>query len=185
MGNTTRPTGISILAVLHIVGGVLGFMVTMFLVVQFGRNQEAQQALTALGLPPALLIAAIVFIFGLAIASGIGMWKGRKWGWYLGSLYYMYSVVRNANALITIPMLINSIPPEELAGARHGPSYYYVKHGGRVLVHFLLYLYFFKSNVREFFSLAEQKKWKPVLAGLSLCIAIAVATNFVTRIMNR
>ena len=113
------------------------------------------------------------------------MWKGRRWGWYLGSFYYMYSIVRNANALITIPILMSSIPPEDLSSMSRGPSYYYIKHGGRIIVHFLLYLYFFKINVREFFSLAEKKKWKPILAELSICLGIAATVSIMARLMNR
>jgi hypothetical protein len=184
MEEKKRPVGTSILAVIHIAGGILGAIVTVFLVNQLGKNPEAHHGLAALGLPPALLIVAIVFIFGLGIASGIGMWKGRKWGWYLGSFYYMYSIIRNLNALVTIPMLMNSMPPEELANMSKGPSYYYIKHGGRVIIHLLLYLYFFKGSVREYFSLTEQNKWKPFLVELGICIGIAAVVSITVRLMN-
>jgi len=184
MEEKKRPVGISILAVLNIVGGVLGAIVGIFLVIQLGKNPEVQQGLAMIGLPPALLKVAYFLIFGLAIASGIGMWKGRKWGWYLGSFSYMYSIVRNANALVTLPLLMNSIPPEDLANMDRDPSYYYVKHGSRVIVSFLVYLYFFKGNVREFFSLTEQKKWKPILAEIGICIGIAAVVSMIAGVMN-
>lgn len=185
MGHTTRPTGISILAVLHILSGALGFIVIASLVAQFRQNPEALQFLNTLGLPPALFIFAIVLLFSLSTVSGIGMWKGKRWGWYLGSFYYLYSVVRNAITLITIPVLTRFISPEEFAEAGYGPSYYYVKYGGRVLVNLLIYLYFFKSNVREFFALAEYQKWKPVVIELWICVAIVVMTNVVARMISR
>lgn len=188
MEEKKRPVGISILAGFHIVGGILGAIVIVFLVAQLGRKPEAQegfeQVLAMLGLPPALLVVAIVFIFGLSIASGIVMWKGIKWGWYLGSFYCMYIIVLNVNALFTIPMLMSSASPEELANMSRGPTYYYVKYGGRVIFHILLYLYFFKGNVREFFSLTEQKKWKPVLAELGVCIGIVAVFSIIARVMN-
>ena len=133
---------------------------------------------------PALFVACILVIAGLGIASGIGMWKGKKWGWYLGSFYYMYSIVTNANAFITIPMLINSFPPGELANTSRGPSYYYTKYAVRLTIHFLLYLYLFKGNVREFFSLSEHKKWKPILAELGVCIGIAAVVSMLASVGN-
>lgn len=182
-----RPIGISILAVLHIAGGILGAIVIAFLIAQFGKNPEAQQnfaqILAILGLPPALIIVSIILIFGLSVASGIGMWKGKKWGWYLGSFYYMYNMVRNANALVTIPLLMNSMSSDELENMSREPLYYYIKHGSRVIVSLLLYLYFFKGNVREFFSLSEQKKWKPILAELGICIGITTVVSIIAEIM--
>jgi len=109
MEEKKRPIRTSLLAVLHVAGGILGAIGTFFLVVQLGKNPEYQQGFDMLGLPPALLIVAIVFSCGLGIASGMGMWRGRKWGWYLGSFCYMYSIVRGANALATIPILMSSI----------------------------------------------------------------------------
>ena len=151
MEERKRPIGISILAVLNIAFGILGAIYTV--------------GLTIFGSPLAFRIVTAVFIFGLAIASGIGMWNGRKWGWYLGSFWYMYSIVRNAIALL----LLIFVPPEELSNTGAHPPYYYF---GRLIVFFLLYLYLFKGNVRDFFSLPEQKKWKPILAELGICIVI-------------
>ena len=102
------------------------------------------------------------------------MWLGKKWGWFLGAFYYAYSVVRNLNALIMIPGLLGSVPPEELAEATRGPSYYYAKHGSRVVVHALIYLYFFKRNVRDYFCLSRHRKWKAAAAQFAVCILIAV-----------
>lgn len=184
MEESKRPVGISILAVLHVAGGVLAGVVTPFLIVLLNKNPKAQEAISAMGLTPALLVGGIGIILVLAIASGIGMWKGRKWGWYLGSFLYMYSIVRNANALAAIPMLMNSIPPEEIANMSRGPSYYYIKYSARIIVHSLIYLYFFKGNVRGFFSLSEQKKWKPVLSQLGICIGFAVVISILARITN-
>ena len=62
------------------------------------------------------------------------------------------------------------------------PSDYYLKHGARIVVHLLIFLYFFKGNVREFFSLTEQKKWKPVLAETGICIGIAAVFTIIARL---
>jgi len=54
----------------------------------------------------------------------------------------------------------------------------------KIIIFLLLYLYFFKGNVREFFSLAEQNKWKPILAELGICIGIGAAVSIVAKVMN-
>jgi hypothetical protein len=168
-----RPKGISILAVLHLIGGVIGAIAIIPLVLTFIEVPEASQALDEMGIPPISVLINLTFILIITIASGIGMWRGKRWGWYLGSFYYLYSVFRNASALISLPRMLAYIPPEEMENAQHQPSFYYAKHIGRVIVHFLFYLYFFKGNVREFFSITEQKKWQPIAIEFGICVAIS------------
>jgi hypothetical protein len=83
------------------------------------------------------------------------MWLGKTWGWWLGTFYYVYSIFRNANALITIPALV-----EQFGEPTRGAEYYYVKHGTRIIIHFFLILYFYKGNVVNYFNLGEYPKWK-------------------------
>jgi hypothetical protein len=88
------------------------------MIIVFLANPEFRQRLSIfsfLGFPTSLLIFSIVFLFALGIASGVGMWKGRKWGWYLGTFYYIYSITRNANALLAVSIFINSMSPGETA----------------------------------------------------------------------
>ena len=171
--NMKRPKGISILSILHLIGGVSGALLIAPVVAEFNQSPEASQIFNAMGIPPLSILINIILILTIALASGIGMWNGKKWGWYLGSFYYLYSVFRNAGALISIPRLCSQIPPQEMETLAHQPSYYYAKHATRVVVHFLLYLYFFKGNVRDFFAVSEQKKWKPVIIELGTCLAIS------------
>lgn len=182
MGEKKRPVGMAILSLLHIAGGIFGAYYMISVLAQLGDNLGARQRFDVMGLPPVLLVVAAFFIFGLAIASGIGMWMGRRWGWYLGSFYYVYSIARSVNVIATIPVLMSSMSPGEVAGMSQAPSDYYLKHGARIVVHLLIFLYFFKGNVREFFSLTEQKKWKPVLAETGICIGIAAVFTIIARL---
>ncbi len=77
---TTRPVGVSILAALHLVGGVLLFG-AQFLV--FANLEAIEESLRVIGISPVLLIIGATFLALLSIASGVGMWMGTKWGWWL------------------------------------------------------------------------------------------------------
>jgi len=177
MEEKKRPIGISILAVGSIVVGILGGVLTILALAILSDNPEAKQRVAAFGLPPVLWTVAIVSLFALPIALGAWMWMGKKWGWYLISFLCMYNIMVNANALITIPTMLNSIPPDQLANMAHSPQYYYVKCGFTLVTNFLCYVYLFKGNVREFFSLSDQKKWKPILVEMAICLIIAGVVN--------
>ena len=110
--------------------------------------------------------------------------KGNKWGWRLGSFYYICSVVGNTSTLITMPILIRSMSVEEMRAMSHGVPYFYAECGGYAIVHFLLYLYFFKGNVRAYFSISEQKKCRLILIQTVICLGIAAVVSAIARIVG-
>lgn len=163
-----RPVGLSILAVLHVIGGIVLFCVQFLL---WSRFEEMQQPMQAIGVPPILLLVAVMFLSLLAIASGIGMWTGARWGWWAAAFYYIYSIFRNAAALITVAQLA-----EHIEGAR-SPGYYVVKHTGRIIVHALILLYLMKGNVLEFFDLRSLNKAKALGLLITICASITLVTT--------
>ena len=172
-----RPVGISVLSGLHIVAGILGAISAVLLANQFRNNLEGREAASAMGIPPSLYVLSVVFLVALALVSGIGMLTGKKWGWHLGSFAYLYTVLLNLNALLTLPTLFSSLSAEEIAQLSRNPQYYYVKYSVRLVMSFLIYRYFFKGNVRAFFDLSEQKRWKPVLVQIGVCIGVTAIVN--------
>jgi hypothetical protein len=173
---TSRPVGVSILAVLHLVGGVLLFGAQFLL---FSNLEAMEDPLRSIGIPPVLLIIGVMFLAILAIASSVGMWMGTKWGWWLAAFYYVYSVFRNGSALFTVVAMA-----DQLEGASRGPEYYMVKHGARIVIHILLFLYFFKGNVLEFFGLEALSKANAAGILVGVCIAITVAMSAIGMISN-
>ena len=159
-----RPVGVSILSALHIVGGVLLLGLQVFML---AKLDEVSKGLSDAGIPPALLIMGMLLLAGIALASGIGMWLGTRWGWWCATFYYVYSIARHANAFLTV-----SAFAEDLEGSSRGPGYYYAKFGGRVLFHFLLLLYFFKSNVLQYFGMEHVRKIKAV--GILIAITFLI-----------
>lgn len=170
----TRPVGVSILAVLHFIGGILLFGAQFLL---FANLRAMDESLRSFGIPPALLIIGVMFLAILAIASAVGMWTGTKWGWWLAAFYYVYSIFRNGSALLTVVALA-----DQLEGGSRGPEYYMIKYGGRVVVHLLLFLYFFKANVLEYFGMETLSKLKAVGILVGICIAILAVTSAISLI---
>ena len=164
-----RPVGISILAVLHVIGGI-GLFGVQFLM--FANLQTMEETLRTIGIPPILLIVGVMFLAILAIASGVGMWLGKAWGWWLGSFYYVYSIFRNVSALLMVFAMA-----DQFDGGSRGPEFYVFKHSFRIVIHFLLFLYFFKSNVLGFFGLSSLNKGQAIGILVGVCIALVVATS--------
>jgi hypothetical protein len=173
-----RPIGISILTFLHFTGG-LGMVVFGAAVpVMVSRKPEIADAVAAAGYSIPMLLIAMLIIGGLAIGSAIGMWRGARWGWYLGSFYYAYSIVRNISAIANVYLLFENLPVEEVVAMQRGPEYHYWKFSGRLFICALLFLYFFKENVLEFFGLTNVSRLKVVLIEFGICVVIAIAFTF-------
>ncbi|MCM2373534.1 hypothetical protein [Aporhodopirellula aestuarii] len=171
-----RPVGVTLLAALNFIGGVLLFGVQFLLIANLGAMEES---LRTVGIPPILMIVGVMFLALLAIASGVGMWLGTKWGWWLASFYYVYSVFRNGSALLTVISMA-----DQLEDTARGPGYYIAKHSVRIVIHALLFLYFFKGNVLAFFGLANLNKGQAVGILIGACTAISVAMTAVGLALN-
>jgi len=164
-----RPVWVSVLAVLHFVGGFV-YLGTQFI---FLANLNViEPTLHTFGMTSGLMIFALMVLAILSIASGIGMWIGVKWGWWLGAFYYIYSIFRNASAVLMVISMTNVLE----VGSRE-PEYYLIKHSGRIVLHFLIFLYFFKGNVLEFFHLEGLSKPKAIGIMVGICIVISAVVS--------
>jgi hypothetical protein len=168
-----RPVGITILAVLYIIGGVGIFAVQLFM------GGAISQVFDLFGISSMLAVVAILFLGGSALAAGVGMLLGKKWAWWLGAFYLMYAVARNINAIIMIPTLL-----EQFGTPEAGVAKYYIKHGGRIIIHSLLVLYFFKSNVEAYFQVENVNAWMRVFKLIGATVTIMGAA-IVSSILSR
>jgi hypothetical protein len=173
-----RPVGVTLLAILALIGAFLLTIITGLAAVAVARGddrvREVGEVMAKLGIPLPVLAAGILFLVILAWASGIGMWIGTRWGWHCGAFWYAYAIIRNLNALLTVYGSSDAFAAESSAISYRGPEYYYVKHASRLIVSFLIYLYFFKSNVREYFGLADNSRWKAAAVHFSICIGLFI-----------
>lgn len=159
-----RPIGVTILAVLHLIGGFLLAVLQVSMLVHYDRFA---QALDETGIAPWLVIIGALLIAVLGFVCGLAMLAGVRWGWWCATFYYMHGVARNANAFVMVAVL-----SEGIEDPARGATYYYVKFGGRVLVHSLLFLYFFKPNVWEYFGMEGQSKGRAVGRLIAVTAAI-------------
>ena len=103
----SRPIGITLLALLTILFGILIVLVGVLFLV-------APLILVGVGLPPAFglaagVLGAIIFVFGLIwIGVGVGLLHRRGWAWWLAVIVMVLSIVGSIASPITaiIPGLI-------------------------------------------------------------------------------
>ncbi|HUE70070.1 MAG TPA: hypothetical protein VMP01_04205, partial [Pirellulaceae bacterium] len=159
-----RPIGISIPSVLHLAGG-LAFGALWMWISNFDDNE---QWLAEIGLSvPAFMAIGAVFTV-LAVASGIGMWLGAKWAWWLASFYYFSMLLGNlCEMLLILPLKARLLDLDEigLEAARLGM---------RTVILFLFVTYLFRSKVLEYFGLASMRKLKAIgiLFGITLLFLV-------------
>ncbi len=158
-----RPVGITILAVLYLIGGVavLGLQLAMApkLIAGFERS----------GIPAIQAHVALGFLGMLGVAGGVGMIRGKPWGWWLGAFYLTYSVARSAHALLLLPRIAAQFNASADLLAPH-----YVKFGGRIVVHSLICWYFFTSGVEEFFAVAGTPRWKRLVLLIAATLGVVL-----------
>ena len=77
-GRSERPTGISILSVLHIISGISGLALFAFLLSRL-NDPRMRNGLDAIGIPFSLFVFVMGFLSLLILVSGIGMSAGAKW----------------------------------------------------------------------------------------------------------
>lgn len=150
-----RPLGVTILSCLHLVGGIaLAFLILS----QLSKRDQVAENIERIGFSSTLLVLSLCCIAVLLLGSGVGMMMRKAWGWFLGVFYYLDAVLRNANALFMISELEGKFGP-----GNHSPDYYFLKHGGRVVIYFLLFLYLFRPKVLAYMQLAGVHRGKLLL----------------------
>lgn len=111
---TARPTGVTILAALAFIGGILGILGSLAI---FAGSVVA----TAVGAGP---LGAFFFIFGLAtlalsvvdIILGYGAWTLKAWAWQLGYILMALNVIVGLLTLLSGGSLFSFLITVVIAG---------------------------------------------------------------------
>jgi hypothetical protein len=73
---------------------------------------------------------------------------------------------------------------EQIEAPESGLVKYYIKHGGRIILHSILVLYFFKSNVEAYFQVENLNAWKRFFKLVGTTV-IAFGAAIVSSILSR
>jgi len=104
MQNTSaRPTGVTILAVLAFIGGVLGILGALLLMVGGAAASTVDAGIGGSALIYGILSLAVSVAY---LAFGIGAWGLKPWAWSLGIIIAGASVVL---AIISVLLQWNTI----------------------------------------------------------------------------
>lgn len=154
-----RPLGITILAVLHSIGGITYLVSGVGLLLSKGIHDTTLNGV----LPSSALLAAwSVFFTLLFTSSGIGLGLGKAWAWWISASYYLF-------ALMVIGVhLGNDLVFSGVGGASF--DFYLVQYGLPLVVGGLICAYFFRTNVLTYFRLDRWLKRK--LLGVVVAVAV-------------
>src|SRR2546426_5615091 len=126
----SRPVGITILAVLEILIGIVGLLASLVIIgfsALFATLPTVGSLLGAIG----LVIGGVVLFFSVIwLATGVGFLHGRSWSWTLGMIFSILSLLGAIGAL-TIGLITGGV-------------------GGLVFWRLMLY-YLTSSHVKGFF----------------------------------
>jgi len=141
MAGTPRPSGVSVLAILAALGGIVGLIVAVVLGIMSTEMATFIESLMeeygSVVLPGigefietlVLAIAAVVAICGiLALIDAYGLWIGAGWAWWLTIILCVLGII---GGLLSLPGGIISI-----------------------IIDILIIYYFTRPHVKEFFGLA-------------------------------
>src|SRR5213592_4167031 len=108
MQKPSRPTGITILAILEILIGIVGLLVSLAII---GLSAIAS-TLPSIGLligTIGLVIGGVFLFFSLVwLATGFGFLHGKGWSWTLGMIFSILSILGAVGAL-TIGLITGGI----------------------------------------------------------------------------
>src|SRR5260370_17792355 len=95
----SRPVGVTILAVLEILIGIVGLLASLAIIglsALFSTLPRVGSLLGTFG----LIIGAVVLFFSIIwFATGAGFLHGRGWSWILGLIFSLLSLLRPISLL--------------------------------------------------------------------------------------
>lgn len=98
-----RPTGVAILAILHMIGGVLVFLLGILIIFVFGVAALTFGAGNYGGLVGVIggAVGGVLLIIGMiGLGLGYGLWKGKSWAW---TATLIFSILGMLGGLLVLP----------------------------------------------------------------------------------
>jgi hypothetical protein len=100
MQKPPRPTGIAVLAILELVGGVLAVLGGAGIAAVGGSGMLASFGYAGLSGMVAV-VGGVVLVVGLvALLLGWGMWTGKSWAWSLSVAFYIIGAILDVASIV-------------------------------------------------------------------------------------
>jgi hypothetical protein len=151
---TRRPRGVSILAVLTGVVGLLLLALYIFLLSNWRENNER---MSQDGMPPALFWTMTGLTVILSLALSVGIWRGAKWSWWIMCGVLVLYVISNVGQLVIVMISGGVFVLDLISTARAIRSLILA------VVFALLLRYWLGRRVRLFFQFASAGGLKAIL----------------------
>jgi len=101
MQKPSRPLGITFLAIIQILIGVFGLLISLA-IIAFSALLSALPAVGALASTVGLVIGGVFLFFSLIwLATGVGFLHGKGWAWTLGMIFTILSILGAAYVAFT------------------------------------------------------------------------------------
>lgn len=104
MMKPVRPTGVTILAILDLLGGILALLGGVFLV---GVGRAGVMTRLGYGMYEGFIagVGGVALVVGLfAILVGWGLWSGKDWAWVLAIVLYALGLLFSLVSLVGQPI---------------------------------------------------------------------------------
>ena len=148
----SRPVGITILAVLEILIGIVGFLASLAIIGLSALLSTLPRVGSLLGTFGLIIGAAVLFFSIIWLATGAGFLHGRGWSWTLGMIFSVLSLLGAIGAL-TIGLITGGV-------------------GGLVFWGLMMY-YLTRTHVKAFFG----KGGSPISPGYGLPYSLGPQVN--------
>src|SRR2546429_2492669 len=99
MQRPSRPVGITILAVLEILIGIVGLLASLVIIGFSALFSTLPTVGTLLGAVGLIIGGGVLFFSIIWLATGVGFFHGRGWAWALGMLFCILSLFGAIRAL--------------------------------------------------------------------------------------
>lgn len=136
-----RPVGLTLLAVLLVIGGG-GLFVAQIL-----AFEQLLPVYEAIGISALSAVSQTLALSFLSVVAGIQIWEGTKWGWILAMAALLCSAAMSLQGLALTSTF--DVPAPQGWGA----ALSHLKFGLSSLLHVALIYYLFRASVLHFFEI--------------------------------